>query len=382
MSTLEGDPIKLRSGKVINKLKSEASLYLDKTILLYGPSGSGKTVIIKHIMYTLKNYIEQCLIMSPSEPTNHSFEGVVPPQLLHFTFPSPDPKAKKTKKSVMEASIKFLEDIWARQEMMAAIYNKANNINVLKRLYARLPNSITSDWNAVIDELDIKRSSTIKQIKKQYSSDVSYAQKEIGVVNEKFDQLVCKIYRKIVILSADILSKMKLTEDEMHTLTYVEFNPRMLLVFDDCAADMVEIMKSDTVKKFFYRGRHVYLTLIFSTQADTEIPANIRKNSFINFFTKGESATCNFLRASNNYSPDTKSLVNEISQTLFEGHRKLAYIREDKKGQNFYYIEAPVHEQFMFGSNAIIELCNSVKSDGSIVDQSNPYYKKFIKSAL
>ncbi len=85
----------LESGKTIPELKISPSTYIDKTIAIYGPSKTGKTVITKHIMKMVDPFIEQVLIIAPSEPSNRSYEGFVDQPFIHYRLYLADPNNPK-----------------------------------------------------------------------------------------------------------------------------------------------------------------------------------------------------------------------------------------------------------------------------------------------
>ena len=80
--TIEVSPIELTADTILNK-----------GINLYGGSGSGKSTVILHFMNILKDQVGQIIVISPSDPTNHTYsgtwgdgKGVVPLPLIHYTI--------------------------------------------------------------------------------------------------------------------------------------------------------------------------------------------------------------------------------------------------------------------------------------------------------
>jgi hypothetical protein len=127
----------------------------------------------------------------------------------------------------------------------------------------------------------------------------------------------------------------------------------------------------------FYRGRHACITSVWCCQDDTDIPTNLRKNAFVSFFTEPVVCTTNFNRVSNQFAKPIKATAADLSPAVFVGHRKMAYLREDDARQHFYWVTAPYSKKFRFGSDALWELCDSVKADGASMDEANPFFNRF-----
>ena len=367
----------LDSERTVPELKVSPSLFIDKTIAIYGPSKTGKTVIIKHIMKMVDTFIEQVLIIAPSEPSNRSYEGFVESPFIHYRLYLADPKNPK-KDDGAKGALRFLEAVWKRQEMMAAIYTRANNITVLLDLFNKLPKDSRRDAMKHIDSINNKKNHMVEKIKKQYMNDQGRRDEKIKEINEKFKKMLTILYKKYITPHYDELYRQKhLTEDEKYSLYYINFNPRLLLIFDDCSAQLKPFFNKEIFRMLFYQNRHSFITVIISCQDDTDLPTNLRKNAFISFFTEPIVCISNFERSSNQFSKPTRAFVNEMAPVLFKGHRKLAYIREDDTHQQFYHVQFPFPKKFRFGSNALAELCDTVKCNGTSMDKDNPFYNRF-----
>lgn len=365
------------SGKKVPALVDKAPMFIDRTIAIYGPSGTGKTVIAKHIMNVVNGHIEQILIIAPSEPSNRSYEGFVDPPFIHYRLYLADPDNPK-KDDGVKGALRFLEAVWKRQEMMAAIYTRANKAENLSLLYSRLPKSVRVEGLKSIDIINAKRERVIEKVKKQHRDDSGPYEEKIKEVNEKFKKMLILIYKKYIAPQYEVLWELDdLSEDERYSLAYLTFNPRLLLIFDDCAAQLKPFFSKEIFRLLFYQNRHSFITVVLNCQDDTDLPTNLRKNAFISFFTEPIVCLSNFERASNKFPKSTKSYVNEILSDVFKDFRKLAYIREDDQRQHFYHVQFPVSKQFHFGSAASHELCDSVQSNGVSMDKENPFYNRF-----
>lgn len=359
-------------GVKIPELNISPKSYIDKTIVIYGPTKTGKTVITKNIMKYLSDYIDQILIISPTEPSNKSYEGFVDPPLIHYKIYNSD----DSKNDWKIQAFNFLESIWKRQEMMASIYTNTNKLENLKALFKYVVPHIKDEANQNINNVKSKLKNAKIQINKKYTED-GIREENIKKINNIFTDVIIQIYKKYIYIDYKNIWESDLTDDERYTLQYIYFNPRLLLIFDDCAAQLKPFFSKEIFRKLFYQNRHSYITLILCCQDDTDLPANLRKNAFINFYTEPVVCLSNFERSSNKYSKNIKQYINDIISVIFKGHRKLAYIREDDKNINFYHITFNYPNPFKFGSKALQELCNIVQTKDMIMDKENPYYNLF-----
>lgn len=368
------------SGKWVPELQLHPGLLIDRTTVVYGPSKTGKTVIVKNIMKQVHGHIEQVLLVAPTEPSNRSYDGFVDPSLIHYRMYLPDPADKRD--TELKAAMRFLETVYKRQEMMAAIYTRANNPETLSALYARLSHAERKTGDRYIASLERKRRRVVDSVRRQHARNPGQSDQKVKEVNEKFKKMLVLVYKKFLSPNVERLWKIAarskdLNEDERYSLYYLHFNPRLLLIFDDCAAQLKPFFNKEIFRKLFYQNRHSYITVAICCQDDTDLPTNLRKNAFISIFTEPIVCTSNFDRGSNQFPKATKAYVSEIVPEVFVGFRKLAYIREDDKRQHFYHLTCAYPRPFMFGSDALTELCAAVRSEGVTMDTENPFFEKF-----
>ena len=364
-------------GHVVPQLPVSPSLFIDRTVAIYGPSGTGKTVITKHIMKTLQGHVEQVIVVAPSEPSNRSYAGVVDPPFIHYRLFLADP-ANPKKDDGTRGALRFLEAIWKRQEMMAAIYTRANSPDVLAQIFGRLPRGPREEGRAIIDAMNAKRSRVVDRVRRQYAEEPGRCEERVKDVNAKFKKMLVLIYKKFIAPEyAQLYAREDISEDERYSLAYLTFNPRLLLIFDDCAAQLKPFFTKDIFRLLFYQNRHSFITVVISCQDDTDLPANLRKNAYVSFFTEPIVCSSNFERASNKFAKPARAYIADVASEIFRGNRKLAYIREDDRRQHFYHIEFPYPKPFRFGSEALRELSDAVQSEGVSMDRDNPFYAHF-----
>lgn len=365
-------------GKRIPELGLKPGLLIDRTTVIYGPSDTGKTVIIKSIMKTLHDHIEQVLLVAPTEPSNRAYDGFVSQPLIHYRLYLPSPQSNKTKDTDLKAATRFLESVYKRQEMMAAIYTRAIRLKTLSALYARLSHSERKRGDHYIVSLEQKRRRVVDGVNRQHVNDPGLCVQKVKEVNKKFEKMLVLVYKKFLTPHVDRLWTIKdLHDDERCSLHYLHFNPRLLLIFDDCAAELKPLFNGEIFRKLFYQNRHSYITIIIGCQDDTDLPTNLRKNAFISIYTDSIVCQSNFDRISNRFPKETKAYISEIISDVFIGFRKLAYIREDDKRQHFYHLTCSYPTPSAFGSNALSELCAAVRSEGVTMDTDNPFYERF-----
>ena len=364
------------SGKRVPELVLHPRLFIDRTTVIYGPSKTGKTVIVKNIMKQTHGHIEQILVVAPTEPSNRSYDGFVDPSLIHYRMYLPSPEDKRD--TEQKAALRFLETVYKRQEMMAAIYTRANRPETLSALYGRLGNSNRKSGDDYIASLERKRRRSVNNVRRQYARDPGRCEAHVKEVDDQFKKMLVLVYKKFLTPNVERLWKGKdLSEDERYTLYYLHFNPRLLLIFDDSAAQLKPFFNKEIFRKLFYQNRHSYITVVICCQDDTDLPTNLRKNAFISIFTEPIVCVSNFERPSNKFPKTTKAYISDIISDVYIGYRKLAYIREDDKRQHFYHLTCTYPSTFMFGSDALVELCSAIQSKGITMDRDNPFFEKF-----
>ncbi len=341
---------------------------------MYGPSESGKTLFTLKLMHVLQDRIDQVLVISPSNPENGSYDNTVDKLLIHENIEYRDPEKKREKKGA--ASERFLEKIWNRQSMAVAVYKRASNATVLAKLFARLNNRRRADGSKRLRQFKRARNKARKRFIRAYAGDQTRLEDALEEQDDKYMSALVLIYKKLLTPHAGWLQRKRLDDDEKFSLQYLHFNPRLLLIFDDCATEV--FFGKEMFKRFFYRGRHVMITTIIVAQDDTDLPTKMRKNAFVSVFMSQTVCTANFDRGANNYSEATKEYINQVADEVYnDKQRKLVYVRNDPTGQNMYYLKFTKAPRFKFGSSAMSELCDAVRGDKAAMDTNNPFYERF-----
>src|SRR5271156_4473392 len=96
-------------------------------------------------------------------------------------------------------------------------------------------------------------------------SDRAHIKKKTEEIEQEYEKFFTLVYKRYISEHRSRLIKMQLNQDEAFTLRYLDFNPRMLLVFDDCTADFKRL-KSPRAKsimgKLFFQNRWAFMTVV------------------------------------------------------------------------------------------------------------------------
>jgi ABC-type dipeptide/oligopeptide/nickel transport system ATPase component len=378
---LEVDPlaeIYSESGHSVPALELETKHVLDKTIGVFGASNSGKTVIIKTCMEKIAKHVDIVIAVVPTATQNKAYDGMIQPVVIHPRLYLPDPTGKKKADTPKKGGERFLTAVWNLMEMKMAVWRRANAQATLQRLYMRLPVQERKEGVKPLLILDERRKALLEELKRKHTEQSDeYKQKKIEI-NERFMDLWLCVVKKAITPRIKWLLTLSLTEDEKYAIEYIHFNPRLLFILDDAAAELKPLFNTEIFRKFFYQGRHLRITTLISCQDDTDMPTNLRKNMALSFYSTEVVADANFSRPSNKYPQEQKDLVKGVKGQVYSVRRRmLAYIRDDPTGQFFYHYKAPYVPKFEFGSRAMNELCVAVTVRGSVIDRENPYYDSF-----
>ena len=328
--------------------------YFRRTTILYGASGGGKSFIGKWIMSIVQPYIPNIIVICPTEGANDGYKGSVPDRCI------------KTKIDVKE-----LKDLYDRQVDATETYNKVNNMDTLKRLFMR-----ANDMTAIhlVGRIERICQSKLDQIKN--SKVLNYAQKkeQTDASEKKLKSVLRRTYKNTIRQYRDtLMARRDLSELEKLSIKYLDFNPSLLLILDDCQAEIAKWAGDETINKLFFQGRHVWVTSVYMLQSDSGKPGlspGIRKNAFNSIFTDPGVAMHFFKNEQNAFTTKMKKDAMHIVEELFkpnpdgtENFKKFVYSRMDTTAK-FRYLVADAPENLKMGSPALWKLCESVPFEG------------------
>jgi len=325
-----------------------AKYFLDKSTLILAESSKGKSTIVQDILHCLSPHIDQIIVFCPTDKQHKSYEtSIAPLPCIHY-----------------DISEQLLESINERQRALANVYKNANDINIIKNLFMKIPN---------IDNAKLIVHKIIEK-EKQYRDELDDS-KQIREITAESNKLLEKIYKQYINDNKDLLLSMKLTKEEQHTVNYINLNPRIVLVFDDCTELIDKIKRASVVKQLFYTGRWQFITFIIAAHNDKVLLPELKKSAFVTIFASVESAQAYFDRPSNNFTKEARLQAHAYLKIAFsdpKSYQKLLWIRDER---TYYRYTASLHPNFRFGSEHIWKYCKAIENDNKSMSMSN---NKFI----
>lgn len=339
--------------------KFDVKYFLEKNTLLLGETGTGKTTIIFDILHTISPYVDQILVFAPTDPVNKSYSsGTVPLPLIHYNITQ-----------------KILDDIWQRQEAQAFMYEVANNPEIINALFARC------EVRPQVEQLikDSQRAFEIRRHECQKMYNPTMAAEKIKADAEKVNKFTLDA-RKIAIrrCSKQLLARSDLTKDERLAVTYIDLNPNMVIIFDDCTDQLKKFKTHPVIQKMFYQGRHSHITGIVACHTDKTLDPELKKNAHVTMFTGAGCAQAYFKRDSTALEKDQKMVSADAVRGAFTPaapHQKLAWVRNEAM---YYRVTARVHPGFRFGSKHLWEYCNQIRVQGATISPNNRFASAYM----
>lgn len=330
----------------IKSIPRDHRLLLKKNIVLYGANNSGKTTLLVDLLSIISPYVPNVIAYAPTADSNNSLKDIVPDILIQRTM-----------------ELNHVKKVYTRQKNAAAAYNNANDPEVLKSLFNRVAGNNVKN----IEQTIIQIRDTMLNKLRTHVTDVIERKKQSKKIDTLSQDLLISMYKKVIRSEKLTLLKMKLIDTERNAIKFLDFNPNMVMIFDDCASVLTKKIQNDPLMKdLFFMYRHAYITIIFTFQDDLGLESFLRKNASLSFFTTQQCCDAYFERGSNNFSKEMKLNAQMMSNIIFDKNQKeipefskFLYIRDDPEPFRFYC--AHLHDQFRFGSNVLWEYCTKIE---------------------
>jgi len=334
-------------GSIVKPLKKNASIFKDKLTILFGPSESGKSTILDEILFYLKEDIPIAMAIVPTDAVNGGLSKRLGKPIVHTDF-----------------NKMLMENLFNRQGKVMQIYNKVNNINVQRKLFNKFATSrerkyeqyVLQEYKYAVQK--INAASYEKSFKVRTKRSLEYHK------DERLSLLYTTTIRIKRNRYAENMEMLKLSKEDAMIMKFLDFNPRILLVLDDCAAGIKKWSKDEKIRKVFFEGRHFKITSIYTFQDDKTLDSELRKQAFVNVFTTPQVANAYFERKANSFTKEQRLRARAAINVVFDKdipYRKLVYIRKEDA---FYHNQSEMYgdKEFVFGCKAYWEFINRVSN--------------------
>jgi hypothetical protein len=364
--------IQINPKYVLHRFKSIPENFLNRTIALIGASNSGKSICIKDILATLKDDVSLPIVFNSTELTNKTFGRIIQAPFIYTSF-----------------DMKILKNIWKRQEEVLQIYNLVNDAQILKSILLTFSDDKRNNIReTIVDKLNIMKDEYINSKNDKLCDKI--VKTELYIIKKTIHDIKKKINAKDVFYR-DIYRM--LDSNQKNVIKCININPHIVIVLDDCAAELKQFLRDETIRKLFYQSRHLKITLVIAAQDETDIEANLRKNVHLTFFCDMNCTYSFFDRKCNGFGTLYKKIARECADVLFsdnincgganaraednmftrgggmsnttnpanQKHLKLIYNKEEK--DKFFWYKADITRQpttFIFDNYYITKFLSSI----------------------
>jgi hypothetical protein len=354
-------------GTPIQYMEKNANNFLDKTTFIFGGSASGKTTLIEEILYLIKDSVTNYLVIAP-ETSSATYRRKLPGICIKE-----------------DLSKKLLLKIWKRQIDMTRCCNMAKDPKNLEKLFLRINDRKTS---LLIHGVRLAANSRIDYVKAR--KDIDFAQKRTleAIIESRCVEIIRNLYVRAVLDNREYLEKQDLSIDEATALEYLETNPRICIVIDDCSEKIAKWMSyfrkgdENVFEAIVYKGRHNNITLLFVSHDDKLIKPELRRGARVTIFTTSQALIASLNKTQSGYTNQEKKEGMKIATRLFgsddytKTFQKLCYIREDPKP--FKYTIANIYQDFELGGIHLRELAAKMpKTEISL--EENQFVKELME---
>lgn len=327
------------------RLDIRADVFLDKSTVIYGKSRSGKSTLIKDIMMALNREIDQCIVICP-EVSCHDYDETVGKIFVHH-----------------RPSDEIFHKLLQRQLALRMIYLAVNNVTNLKALFAMVASPADlQKWKQITQ---VEMSPNVKDSTKVQINDIKIKYLK-GIIRKNSN--------------SPKFASPTLPQPLRIVLEYLDINPRLLIIIDDCTEMLDDLKKNPDFLGLFTKGRHYYTTLLFAVHSDKPLRPESRKSIMNSIFTDAKSAGAYFERGSNDFNKREKKRFLMIIDSVFNkgdpnNYCKLFY---DSLNEQCYEILATVRPDFQFGHHVVREFNNRLAKQQYSLDDPNPILKNML----
>lgn len=321
-------------------------------------------------MFNTKHIYPKVIVFAPTNSEKHDYDGIVPKELIYEEF-----------------NLENIRNIYSYQKAGAYAYNIANKVEILQSLFDKIASPQQKNYlHSLTRQKEIAEKTIIQRVK-----NIGDRKTKLAELEKVHSNKLRSFYKQRIVPNTEFLKNQNLTKEEQLALKFINYNPRILVIFDDAMTEILQLLKTgrknndDVILDFFYKGRHAYITHFYALQDDNKVPSEIKKNAMISTFFSPNTAQAFFTRGATNFSKQERAKADAAIRAIFSDdddapkHRKLVYNRLDPKNP-FQYTIANLHDNFEMCSPSIREYCKRIAKTEDQVDKSNPYLKRFVDS--
>ena len=219
---MEDKSIYTQEGDKIKWCEKNPIAYVDQTTLLFGQTKTGKTTIVEEILYLVKDYIPNYIVIAPTT--------------------SQEVYAKKFPKKCIKEDLskELLQKIWKRQEDITKVYLTANDPDILFEIFKKI-----NDPKAtfLVNEYIRKADNIKRNIENDTSLDYGQKKSQISNIEDKKKKEILTILKRMIRIHKPNINVNTLEPLEKIALEYLDINPRLMLIVDDCTEKLEKWMK-------------------------------------------------------------------------------------------------------------------------------------------
>lgn len=321
---------------------------VNKSVILYGESGTGKTQIIRDIMYINKDEFTDGVVFCPTNQENEDYAGYFPDPLIFEDF-----------------GLEDITNIYNRQQERSKRYKAANNRIKLKELFDIIKTDKEDGYHRMIKKKYDNEISKIENITSDWERKNAREDWEKRMNNEYVN-----FYKHYITKNTPTINIYNDHQQRIYMDLYM--NPRTLVIFDDAMEEIKTLIKlgnkenNQVVKNFFFKGRHLHITHIYTFQSDLKLDKGIKDNAFFSIFTTPDSAKGFFNKANMCKSLHDKKRVEGCADEIFgddeKKYRVMVYDRKNFKNP-FCHFKADLHDNFKMCGEGTWDFCKVIEKE-------------------
>lgn len=357
-------------GTAVDWFERTPDTFVSRTTLIFGGTHSGKTTIMEEILHECRHEIPNYLVICPNT-SSHAYRKKLPDACI---------KSDLSKETLIK--------IWNRQHNLTQCCEWANDISTLKSLFNRCKNMQT--YAQQVNAIKSKASYIIDLIKKSTKLNFSQQKAQITIVEMACNKRVIGLYKNAIRKNKKILLAQRISAREKTALLYLDTNPRLVLIMDDCSEKFTKWLKyfskneENIFEAIFFRGRHNNITFIFAAHDDKIFPTELRKNATNTIFTTSNALMASIGKAGSGYTSQEKKDAQKLSNIIFHSqpdgaptYQKICYVREDSRP--FKYFAAEPLPDYKLGFDSLWNLSKKIPQKNEDQFNKNPYLQHIVK---